>query len=102
MVTGGIVVYRKEEIAYVNPAAVRLLGAENAKNLIGRNITDLIGTEWKTIFRERVVQATIGARMNIDKIGLTRQDGSHLTVEMSLAPVFWDKGSAIQIVIKNT
>ena len=62
----------------------------------------MIDPEWKTIFHERVVQATIGAQMNISNVGLTRQDGSHIAVEMSLAPVFWDKGSAIQIVIKNT
>ncbi len=98
----GIIVYRKEEIAYVNPAGVRLLGAESRESLTGRTITDMIDPEWRTVFRERVVQATIGAPMNISNVGLTRKDGSHVIVEMSLAPVFWDKGSAIQIVIKNT
>jgi PAS domain S-box-containing protein len=98
----GIIVYRKEKIAYVNPAGVRFLGADSRESLTGRNIIDLIDPEWKNLFHERVMQATIGARLNMDNVGLTRQDGSHATVEMSLAPVFWDKWSAIQIVIKNS
>jgi PAS domain S-box-containing protein len=98
----GILVYRKEEIAYVNPAGVRFLGADSRESLTGRNITEMIDPESKTTFRERVNQAIIGARMNMDNIGLTRQDGSHITVDLSFAPVFWDKGSAIQIVIKNS
>jgi len=98
----GILVYTEGEIAYVNAAGVRFLGADNRESLTGRNITDMIDPESKTIFRERENQAIIGARINMDNVGLTRQDGSHITVDMSFAPVFSDKGSAIQIVIKNS
>jgi PAS domain S-box-containing protein len=98
----GIIVYRQGEIVYVNPVGIRFLGADRGENLIGRNIIDMIHLEGQPIFRERVAQATLGAPMNIDKVQLIRQDGSHVAVGMSLAPVFWDKGTAVQIVIRNT
>jgi hypothetical protein len=61
----------------------------------------LTDPEWHAIFQQRFAQATLGAQMNIDKIRIVRQDGNHVTVGLYLAPVSWNKGSAIQIVMKN-
>jgi PAS domain S-box-containing protein len=98
----GIIVLLRGEIVYVNPVGIRIFGADRGDNLIGRDIIDLIDPEWQEIFRQRFAQATLGAQMNIDKIGIVRQDGSHVNVGLYLAPVFWNKGSAIQIVVKKT
>jgi hypothetical protein len=62
---------------------------------------DLIDPGSQAIFRERVAQAELGARMNIDNIQLIREDGSKVAVELSLSPVIWDKGTAVQVVIRN-
>jgi PAS domain S-box-containing protein len=98
----GIIVLMHGGIAYVNPAGIRFFGADRGENLIGRDIIDLIDPEWQEIFRQRFAQATLGAQMNIDTVRIIRQNGSRVTVGMYLAPVFWNKASAIQIVIKNT
>jgi PAS domain S-box-containing protein len=98
----GIIVLLREGIVYVNPVGIRIFGADSGENLIGRDIIDLIDPKWQEIFRQRFAQATLGAQMNIDKIGIVRQDGSHMSVGLDLAPVYWNKGSAIQIVIKKT
>ena len=97
----GIIVYRQEKIAYVNPAGIRLLGADCRENLIGRDIIDMIDPGWQAIFRERVVQAALGAQMNIDKVQLIRNDGSSVTVGMSLGAALWDKETAVLIVMRN-
>jgi PAS domain S-box-containing protein len=89
-------------ITYVNPVGKRIFGADRGEKLIGRDIIDLIDPEWQAIFQQRFAQATLGAQMNIDKIGIVKQDGSHVNVDLYLAPVFWNKGSAIQIVVKKT
>ena len=39
--------------AYVNPAAIRLLGAQSAEQLLGRPILDRISPDHREIFRER-------------------------------------------------
>jgi len=97
----GIMVYRQGRIAYVNPVGIRFLGTDGGETLIGHDIIDMIDPEFQEIFRERVAQAKLGAQMNIDKVRLIRKDGSHVAVGMSLASVVWNKGTAIQILMRN-
>ena len=97
----GIIVYRHEKIAYVNPAGIRLLGVDSRENLIGRDVIDMIDPGWQAIFRERVAQVALGAQMNIEKIQIIRNHGSIVTIGMSLGAVFWDKETAVLIVMRN-
>jgi PAS domain S-box-containing protein len=97
----GIIVYRQGGIEYVNPAGIRLLGADRRETLIGRDIIDMIDPEQKALVQERVAQAALGARMVIDKVRFIGQDRNQITVEISLASVFWDRGKAVQIVMRN-
>lgn len=98
----GVVVYRGDKIVYVNPAAARFLGAELKGDLIGRNIIDMVEPGFRAIFRERVAQASLGAQMNIDSMGLIRHDGNVSSVAVSLGALYWDAGTAVQIVVRNT
>ena len=97
----GIIVYQEGKIAYVNPAGIRFLGADRRENLIGHDIIDMIDPEQKVLVRERVAQAALGARMVMDKVRLIGQDGTHMTVGVSLASVFWNKGKAVQLVMRK-
>lgn len=98
----GIVVYREGAIAYVNPAGTRLLGADLGESLTGRDIISMIDPEFQALFRQRVAQAALGARMNIDNVRLLRQDKREVTVDIYLGSVFWGNGTAVQIVIRNS
>ena len=97
----GIIVYQEGKIAYVNPAGMRFLGADRRENLIGHDIIDMIDPEQKVLVRERVAQAALGARMVMDKVRLIGQDGTQMTVGVSLASVFWNKGKAVQLVMRK-
>jgi PAS domain S-box-containing protein len=99
----GIVVYRPEGgIVFINPAGIRLLGTGPRENLTGNDITRMVGPGFQELFRQRISQAALGARMNLDKVRLTRKDGTEVTVDMSLGKVFWDKETAVQIVMRNS
>jgi PAS domain S-box-containing protein len=98
----GIVVYRQEEIVYINPAGIRLLGTDRGEIPAGLDIFSMVDPGVRELFRQRVAQAEIGARLNLDKVRLIRQDGSEVMVDIVLGPAFWDKGTAVQIVIRNT
>jgi PAS domain S-box-containing protein len=98
----GIIVLSKGEIAYMNPVGIRFFGVNNGENLIGKDMNELIEQGSKVLFQQRFAQATIGAQMNIDNVRIIRQDGSHVTVGMYLAPVIWNNEKATQIVIRNT
>jgi PAS domain S-box-containing protein len=98
----GIVVYREGAIAYVNPAGSRLLGVDLGENLTGRDIISMIDPEFQALFRQRVAQAALGARMNIDNVRLLRPDKREVTVDIYLGAVFWGNGTAVQIVMRNS
>ncbi|MEN6442440.1 MAG: PAS domain S-box protein [Methanoregula sp.] len=98
----GIVVYREGAIAYVNPAGTRLLGADLGEDLTGRDIISMIDPEFQALFRQRVAQAALGARMNIDNVRILRQDKREVTVDIYLGAVFWGNGAAVQIVMRNS
>lgn len=97
----GIIVYQKGGIEYVNPVGMRFLGADRKENLIGRDIIDMIDPEQKVLVRQRLDQAALGARMIIDKVRLISQDRNQMTVGMSLASMSWNKGTAVQIVMRD-
>jgi PAS domain S-box-containing protein len=97
----GIIVYQKGGIEYVNPVGMRFLGFDRKENLIGRDIIDMIDPEQKVLVRQRLDQAALGARMIIDKVRLIGQDRNQMTVGMSLASMFWNKGTAVQIVMRD-
>jgi PAS domain S-box-containing protein len=96
----GIVVYREDGIAYINPAGSRLLGAERGEKLTGHDIIRMIDPDFQAIFRQRIDQATAGARMNLDNVRLIKNDMSAVTLDMFLGTVFWDNGTAVQIVMR--
>ena len=99
----GIVVYRSEGgIVFVNPASIRLLGDIHGENLTGSDITQFVDPGFQELFRQRISQAALGARMNLDKVRLIRKDGTEVIVDMILGKVFWDKETAVQIVMRNS
>jgi PAS domain S-box-containing protein len=98
----GIVVYRPKGIAYINSAGTRLLGTDPGENLAGLDLLSMVDPGFQNLFRERIAQAELGARLDLDKVRLIRKDGSGVTVDMVFGPAFWDKGTAVQIVIRNT
>jgi PAS domain S-box-containing protein len=99
----GIVVYRPEGgVVFVNPAGIRLLGTGHGENLTGSDITRMVDPGFQELFRQRISQAALGARMDLDKVRLIRKDGTEVTVDMILGKVSWDKETTVQIVIRNS
>ena len=49
-----------------------------------------------------LTRQVLGPQMNIDEVRIIRQDGRNMTVGMYLAPVFWDSGTDLQILMRTT
>ena len=99
----GIVVYRpKGGVVFVNPAGIRLLGTGDGENLTGDDITRMVDPGFQELFRLRISQAALGARMDLDKVRLIRKDGTEVTVDMILGKASWDKETTVQIVMRNS
>jgi hypothetical protein len=61
----------------------------------------MIDPGWQALFRERVAQAALGAQMNIENVPFIRYHGNSVTIGISLGAVFWDKETAVLIVMRN-
>ena len=96
-----IVVHREGDFVYINPAGVKLVGAKNPEELIGKNIMDFIHPDYKEIVQERVQKGYKGKkapRMEEKFLGL---DGQVTDVEVVATPIVYQGESAVQVIIHN-
>jgi len=96
-----IVVHRGGKFVYVNPAGVKLVGAENPKELIGKNIMDFIHPDYKEIVQERVHEGYKGKKAPRIEEKFLRSDGQSIDVEVIAAPIAYQGESAVQVIIRN-
>ncbi len=97
-----IFINRADRVTYINPAGLRLFGAERPEQILGRDPAELFHPDCRA-----TVQAHLRTRLAEQKtIGLiektiTRLDGSAVEVEISAAP-FTDQGvTAIQLILRD-
>jgi PAS domain S-box-containing protein len=79
--------------AYVNPAAVRLLGAESAEQLLGRPVLERISPDHREIFRERrrrLIEERQKVLPMVQKY--LKLDGTVVYVESSAVPFSYYNG----------
>ncbi|WP_102345970.1 PAS domain S-box protein [Bacillus sp. Marseille-P3661] len=95
----GIVVHQKGTIKYANSMALRLLGTENSKDIIGLRIYNIIHPDYRISVSKRID--------NIEKYGqilpplyqkFIRFDGQEIDVEVKGIPIQLNGESAVQIV----
>lgn len=97
-----IVVHTKGKIVYINPAGVKLVKAENAEDIIGRDIFDFVPQNFKEIVAERVrlvqkEQKTVPALE--EKLFVL--DGNTIDVEISGGPLIYQNQPATQLIIRD-
>ena len=75
---------------YLNPVAVRLLGAQSASELLGRSHLDLVHPDERAASLERSSQVAQGVPKAAAERRFVRLDGETLPVEISGAPFEYD------------
>jgi PAS domain S-box-containing protein len=97
-----IVVHREGKFTYVNPAAVKLWGAANAAELIGKSILDVVHPAYQDHVRERVdyIQKFQRATSLAEQKCL-RLDGSEIDVEVTGLPFSSEGKSAVLAVVRD-
>ena len=95
-------VHRHGKIVYVNPAAVKMLGAKSAQDLIGKPILDLVHPDFHQIALERVNSAAennVSTPMIEEKF--LKLDGTTIDVEVQNASIVYDGKPAIQVAMRD-
>lgn len=96
-----VAVHRDGRFLYLNQAGVRMLGAHDATELIGRSIADLYPPEQREEARARVLRAEARGAVASGEEELVRLDGVRIVIEMVGASVTYEGAQALQIVFRD-
>ncbi|OQY05184.1 MAG: hypothetical protein B6I22_07895 [Desulfobacteraceae bacterium 4572_123] len=81
MMPDAVMVWADERIVFANPAAARLLGAADPKELIGRLYRKVVHPDYHDIGKKRIQIVHNGGKLAIAEIMFTRLDGESICCE---------------------
>jgi PAS domain S-box-containing protein len=97
-----ILVHRAGKIVYVNPAAVKLLGAQTAQDLVGRPSLDLVHTDSRQVVLDRIRENdNEGSMLPTIEEKLIRLDGAVIDVEVTGIAINYDGQGAHQVALHD-
>ncbi len=86
-----LAVHDGKKILYVNPAAIRMLGAKSASDLVGRAFLAAVPSEFREIVRASLRNnLEQGGPTALHEIKCRKVDGSTIAVEIEGAPIVFD------------
>jgi PAS domain S-box-containing protein len=97
----GICILRSSRIAFLNPAAMQMLGASQPEQLLGRSVLDVFAPENRAAVEEHLAalpSANAGGRLDAR---IVRQDNLALDVELMTALLDAGEPPSIQIVLTD-
>ncbi|TNC29766.1 sensor domain-containing protein [Amycolatopsis alkalitolerans] len=98
----GIVVHQDGDIVYVNPAAVRFVGARSAAEVVGRSIVDFVHADDLSALMARIRSLTEpGASSEPTEAVLRRVDGGTVTIESVSVRTTWEGRPAFQVIMRD-
>ena len=91
-----------KKIVYANDAAARLLGAASPEDLLGRSPFEFVEPERRAEVEQRYERAMASGQPNPPSIQRrVRLDGSFVYAETVAAPLAWDAGIAVQVIMRD-
>src|SRR3954469_12275847 len=94
-----VIVHSGGLVVFVNPEALRLLGATQASDIVGRPILDFVHSDYRELVTDRVRQVAAGAgAMPLIEERFVRLDGSPIDVEAATIAFSFQGRPAVQIV----
>ena len=97
-----IIVHSEGELLYVNPAAVKLWGANSAAELIGRPVLDMVHPDYREGAHERISEVQkSGTSTPLTELKQLRLNGEVIDVEVTGMSMVFQGRPAVQAVIRD-
>lgn len=97
-----VIVNAGRKIVFANNAALRLFGAPSVNELLGRSLFDFVHPDERAEVERRYQQALATGQANSPSIQRrVRLDGSVVEVETVGAPLAWEGGLAVQVIMRD-
>jgi len=96
-----IILHRDGKIAYMNPAALTLIGASHPDEVIGKNLLDYIHPDSVDAVKTNIQKDLAGDRTSLMELPMLRLDGTSIIVEGRGVRTFIDGNPAVQVAIRD-
>jgi PAS domain S-box-containing protein len=96
-----ICVHRDGKVLYMNEAGVRLFGAKDLTEVIGRSVLDFIHPDSLTVVRERMRQVQAGQTAPPIEERFITLNGEVRDVEVTAIPIVYEHAPATQVIIRD-
>jgi len=97
-----ISIHREGKIVFINVAGVKLLGAVNPEQLIGKSVLDFVHPDYKEIARERIrLMGEEGKNVSPVEEKLIKLDGSVINAEVIAMPFTYQGKPGVQVIIRD-
>ena len=97
-----IIVHRRGKVLYANPAAVKMLGATSARNLVGKPILDWVHPDIHQAFLAQAkshMQSWLNHPMTVRK--LRKVDGTAMDAEVQGTIISYDGKPAVHVAMRD-
>ena len=96
-----VLIHRDNSIVFVNTAALRLFGAAEDSDLLGRPPFEMFHGDSHPVVREWIDLLQKGGRVPLGEAKILRVDGEVRDVEVSASPLSGQEGAAIQVILRD-
>jgi len=95
-------VHQNGQWIYANPACVKLMGAENLEDMIGKPVIDFVHPAYRTMALERIEEMQNNKKpVPMVEERFVRLNGESFPAEVSAAPIVFDGEEAFMITVRD-
>lgn len=97
----GIAVHSGGQVLYMNPTAAAMVGVDDPKSLIGKQMLDFVHPDYRDVVIERISAMTAGERVPLIEEKFLRMDGSEVDVEVAAMPILFEGRKAHLVMFRD-
>jgi PAS domain S-box-containing protein len=96
-----VLIHQQKKIIFINPAALTLLGASHADEVIGKNVIDFIQPEFREAVGKNIEKDLEGQFTPTTELHMSRLDGTSIIVEGRGVKTTINDKPAIQVALRD-
>jgi PAS domain S-box-containing protein len=96
-----VIIHQEGKITYLNPAALTMLGAGNAQELLGKNVLTVIHPDYRDAVRKNIETDLVGKTSPPIELEMVRVDGTTVIVEGRGVKTSINGKPAIQVALRD-
>jgi PAS domain S-box-containing protein len=97
-----IAIYVDGRVVFANNTSLKLIGAKNSEDLLGKSIMEFVHPEYREFVIQRMIASQKeGKTLDIAEEKFIRLDGSPVDVEVKAIPITYEGNSAVQIIVRD-